>query len=317
MPPREVNASEWTGVNGKRILITGATSGIGLAGACALVARGARLAIVARSEARARDAIAMILATSGAAAPIDIFVADLASQASIRQLAGEVLARYPRLDVLINNAGAASAKRQLSEDGLELTWAVNHLAPFLLSTLLRGRLRDNAPTRIITTASNAYKGAHVPFDDFDGERAYRARGAQRYRQTKLANILFTAELARRLEGISYGGRAGASVNCFHPGSVATRRDSDGGMLTSTATRITRPLLRSPREDAKTMVWLADALAVSGESGGYFVDNRRVIPSPEARDVHAAKRLWGVSEEQVRQSATGERAERTSTFISDP
>jgi NAD(P)-dependent dehydrogenase (short-subunit alcohol dehydrogenase family) len=283
---------EWTGVRGKSVLITGATNGIGLAAAGALAARGARLAIVARSESRARDAVARIAAAGGTGATVDVLLADLASQASVRHLAAEVLDRYPRLDVLVNNAGAMFATRQITEDGIEATWAVNHLAPFLLTTLLLDRLRGSAPARIVTTASDAHKGAHIPFDDLDARRSYRARGFGRYGESKLANILFTAELARRLAG------TGVTATCFHPGLVASGFNRNNGPVFSSVMTLLRPFSRSPEKGAETLVWLADSAEVAGESGGYYVDRRIATPSAAARDVETAARLWQVSEDQT-------------------
>src|SRR6202007_2153824 len=161
---------------------------------------------------------------AGRGATVATFIADLSSQASVRRWAAEVLARYPKLDVLVNNAGAMYGTRQLTKDGIELTWAVNHLAPFLLSKLLLQRLKESAPARIITTASQAHQGAHIPFDDLNAERSYRGFG--RYCETKLANILFTTELARRLDG------TGVTANCFHPGAVASGLQRDSGTLAS-------------------------------------------------------------------------------------
>ena len=276
-------------MNGKQILITGATNGIGLAAAETLVALGANVAIVGRNETRTRIAAARVKAARRMGATVDTFIADLSSQASVRKLAGEVLGRYPRLDVLINNAGAMYARRQVTEDGIELTWAVNHLAPFLLTTLLIDRLKESAPASVITTASEAHQGAHVPFDDLNAERSYRSFG--RYGETKLANILFTAELARRLEGTS------VTATCFHPGLVASGFNRNNGLLMDLGMTILKPASRSPEKGAETLVWLATSAEVANVSGGYFFDKEQRPPSPEAQDMKTARRLWDVSEGQ--------------------
>jgi NAD(P)-dependent dehydrogenase (short-subunit alcohol dehydrogenase family) len=285
----------WGGVAGKRVVLTGPTSGIGLAAAVELARRGADLTLVARNQARAAPAVRRISAGSTGIAP-DVMLADLASQSSIRQLAGELLAKYPRIQVLVNNAGAIYARRQLSADGIELTWAVNHLAPFLLTTLLLDRLKASRPARIITTSSGAHEGARIPFDDLDAVRSSGGAGFTRYGETKLANILFTAELARRLEG------TGVTANTFHPGFVATGFNRNNGILMRLGMAITRPFARSPQKGAETLVWLADDEDAGQLNGGYVVDRRAVTPSPAAQDVDAARRLWQVSEEQTRRSA---------------
>jgi NAD(P)-dependent dehydrogenase (short-subunit alcohol dehydrogenase family) len=283
--------TEWTGVRDKRVLITGATRGIGLAAALALARRGAQLAIVARDDARGRDAVKAIEGEGGS--KVDLLHADLTSQASVRALAAEALQRYTRIDVLVNNAGAAFATRQLTVDGIERTWALNHLAPFLLTTLLLERLEASAPARIITTASDAHKGKLIPFDDLNAERSWKGRGFTRYGETKLANIMFTRELARRLEG------TGVTAYSFHPGLVATGFNRNNGALMSTAMTIIAPFSRSPRKAAQTLVWLADSPDVSKQSGGYYEDRALAVSSRQAQDPVLARRLWEISEEQVR------------------
>jgi NAD(P)-dependent dehydrogenase (short-subunit alcohol dehydrogenase family) len=272
----------------KHILISGATNGIGLAAAEALAAAGASVAIVGRSETSARAAAARISAAAKGAT-IATFVADLSSQAAVRALAAEVLDRCPKLDALISNAGVIYGTRQLSKDGIELTWAVNHLAPFLLTALLLERLKASAPARIITTASNAHRGARIPFDDVNAETSYRGLG--RYGETKLANILFTVELARRLEG------TGITANCYHPGLVATGINRNNGLLMDLGMTALRLVARSPQTGADTLVWLATSSDVADVSGQYFFDRQQRQPSREAQDRQTARQLWELSERQ--------------------
>lgn len=270
---------------GKRVLITGATNGIGLAAARELARRGAQLAIVSRNEAKGAATAAQLPGET------DVLYADLSKRASVRKLASEVLERYPRIDVLVNNAGAIFEQRELTEDGIERTWALNHLAPFLLTNLLLERLKQSAPARVITTASDAHKGAKLPFDDLAAERRYSGRGYGRYGETKLANILFTKELARRLEG------SGVTANCFHPGLVATGFNRNNGLLMRASMALVKPFSRNAEKGAETLVWLADSDDVP-DSGGYFVDEKPATPTREAQDMDAARRLWEVSEEQT-------------------
>ena len=286
----------WGGVAGKRVLITGATSGIGQAAAVELARRGAILTLIARNPPRADDTVRRIKAVS-ASASVDVLIADLSSQASVRQLANQVLEKYPTIPVLINNAGAIYRRRQLSVDGIELTWAVNHLAPFLLTTLLLERVKASAPARIITTSSGAHEPARIPFDDLNAERSWGGMGFTRYGQTKLANILFTIELARRLEG------TGVTANAFHPGFVATAFNMNNGPLMRIGMVIARPFGRSAEKGAETLVWLADSEEAGAINGGYFFDRHQVTPAPAARDRDAARRLWEISEAQTAATAT--------------
>src|SRR5215475_11023750 len=275
-------------LRGRQVLITGATNGIGLAAAEALAVRGANVAMVGRSEARTKAAESLVKARAAPGAVVSTHLADLSSQAAVRKLAAEVLARYGKLDVLVNNAGAMYTTRQVSVDGIELTWAVNHLAPFLFTKLLLDRLKASPPARIITTASGAHLGATIPFDDLNAERSYRGFG--RYKETKLANILFTSELARRAE-------SNVTAHCFHPGLVASGFNRNNGLLMDVAMLLLRPISRNVQKGAETLVWLAASADVVGTSGRYFVDMQSRLPSPEAQDIAAARRLWEVSEAQ--------------------
>jgi NAD(P)-dependent dehydrogenase (short-subunit alcohol dehydrogenase family) len=281
--------AQWTGVAGKRVVITGATNGIGLAAAAELAARGAQLTLVARSEERAAEAVTRIGARAREDATIEVAFCDLSLQASVRALAAQLLERQPRIDVLVNNAGAIYSGRELSGDGIEMTWAVNHLAPFLLTELLLERLCASAPARIVTTSSAAHRGRRLALEDTAGKGS---RGWRRYGETKLANILFTTELARRLQG------RGVTANCFHPGLVASGFNRNNGRLARAAMVAVGPFARSPVEGARTLVWLVDSDAVSAISGGYFADEHLETPSAEAQDAETARVLWERSSAQV-------------------
>ena len=250
---------------------------------------------MARNQARAAEAVRRINAVSTGGAP-DVMLAELASQSSIRHLAGDLLAKYPRIQVLVNNAGAIYARRRMTADGVELTWAVNHLAPFLLTALLLDRLKASHPARIVTTSSGAHEGARIPFDDLNAERSWGGAGFTRYGETKLANILFTAELARGLEG------TGVTANAFHPGLVATGFNRNNGVLMRIGMAITRPFARSPQKGAETLIWLVDAEEAGELNGAYVFDRRPVSPSPAAQNVETGRQLWRVSAEQVVGSA---------------
>ena len=296
--------NKWT-VKGKYVVITGATSGIGLATAKELAIRGANLGIVARNQTKANEVVNQIKALTGNGTTVDVFLADMASQQSVRQVAADILARCPKVDVLINNAGALFETRQLTADGLEMTWAVNHLAPYLLTTLLLDRLKENEQSRVITTASHGHKMAKkgIDFDDLSAERLYSfakkfvGGPTLRYAETKLANILFTSELAGRLEG------TGVTAHCFDPGLVSTNFNQNNGLLARLTMSVMNLFSRSPEKGAETLVWLADSDEITSHNGRYYTDMQITIPSVPAQNMDAAKRLWEVSKEQIQCSDT--------------
>jgi retinol dehydrogenase 14 len=278
---------------GKTVLITGGTTGIGRATADVLAARGATVGITGRDKARTEAAAREIAAATGNP-KVTAFPGDLSSQAEVRRLAAEVLDAYPRLDVLINNVGGFWATRRVTADGLEHTFAVNHLAPFLLTELLRERLVASAPARIVNVSSGAHTMGTMDFDDLQGERRFSGQAA--YNQSKLANVLFTYELARRLAG------TGVTANVLHPGVVRTRfAAEDPSTVWKVALPIIRPLLRSPARGAQTSIYLASAAEVEGVTGEYFIDCKARKSSKSSYDTAAATRLWQVSEELVERS----------------
>uniref|UniRef100_UPI003D2D2AA0 SDR family oxidoreductase n=1 Tax=Paenibacillus oryzisoli TaxID=1850517 RepID=UPI003D2D2AA0 len=289
----------WT-VEGKYVMITGATSGIGLAAAKELVSRGANLGIVARNQTKANKVAAELRALAKHEATVDVFIADMASQASIREVATDILNRWSRLDILINNAGAMYVTRKLSIDGIEMTWAVNHLAPYLLTTLLADRMKESGHARVITTASHGHKMAKrgIRFDDLSAEKLYSfpqnvMGGANlRYGETKLANIMFTAEVGKRLEG------SGISTACYDPGLVSTNFNQDNGWLARLTMSVMKRFSRTAEKGAETLVWLADSDEMTSATGLYYKDKQSVVPSEQARDEKAAERLWEVSAAQI-------------------
>ncbi|WP_406829972.1 SDR family NAD(P)-dependent oxidoreductase [Pedococcus sp. KACC 23699] len=271
---------------GRTVLVTGGTGGIGGATAAGLASLGARVGIVGRDPARAEAAAANIRRTGG---DVDVFVADLSAQREVRALAKEVLAAYPRLDVLVNNVGGFWAHRHATEDGLERTFAVNHLAAFLLTNLLLDRLRESAPARVVTVSSGAQAMGRLDFDDLQAEQGYS--GQRAYNQSKLANVMFTYELARRLEG------TGVTANVLHPGVVRTafgQEDSGGWMRLLLP--VVRPFMKTPDQGARTSIHLASASVVEGVTGRYFANEQPKRSAKASYDRVAAARLWDVSAE---------------------
>lgn len=278
----------------KICLITGATSGIGKATAQALAEQGATVVLVARNPDKGAATVAEIKAATGNP-NVDVLVADLSSQTSIRDLADAFRQKYDRLHVLINNAGAFYGDRHVTEDGLELTFALNHLAYFSLTNLLLDLLITSAPARIINLTSGAQGWGKIAFEDLQGEKRYS--GQEAYNQSKLANVLFTYELARRLEGKN------VTANCVHPGVVKTNFGRENPtFIMRWMIRVLSPIMRSPEKGAETVVYLASSPEVEGVTGQYFVDKKPVQSAKISYDVAVAQRLWQVSEALMAQFA---------------
>lgn len=273
-------------MNGKACLITGGTGGIGLVTARELARRGANVMIVGRDRGRGEEAAAE-MTRAGAAGGVEFLAADLSRQSEVRRLAKSVADRFGRLDVLVNNAGGMFRKRTLSADGIEMTFALNHLAYFLLSHLLLPVLRAAGQARIVNVASEAHRGVALDFDNLQGERRYS--GWSQYKRSKLANLLFTYELARRIDG------GPVSVNALHPGFVATDIGVRNRLLPAWAWRLASIAAISPEEGARTSIYLAGSSEVAGVHGKYFVKCQPAESSPQSRDRAAAKRLWAVSD----------------------
>jgi len=272
---------------GRTVLVTGGTGGIGRATAEALAGLGARVAIVGRDGARAVRAAEEIGGSVGRDGAVYAFAADLSAQSEVRRLAEEVLAAYPRLDVLVNNVGGYWAHRHTTADGLEHTFALNHLAPFLLTNLLLDRLEASTPSRVVTVSSGAQAMGRMDFDDLQGERGYN--GQRAYNQSKLANVLFTYELARRTEG------TGVTANVLHPGVVRTAfGQEDSGRWMRLMLPVVRPFMTSPEKGAATSVRLASSPEMEGVSGRYFAGSQSKKSSPRSYDEQVARRLWDVS-----------------------
>jgi len=270
---------------GRICLITGANRGIGRATALGLAKVGATVVLVCRDSERSAVAQAAIRAESGNPA-VDLLIADLASQSAIRQLAADFKERYQQLHVLINNAGLAKKERTLTEDGLEMTLAVNHLAPFLLTHLLLDVLNASVPARIISVSSMVRKWGEIAFDDLQGEQDYDMDRA--YNQSKLANVLFTYELARRLEG------TGVTANSLEPGMTVTDFGREYTGFKAFMSRLWRVFMKSPEQGAETSIYLASAPEVAGVSGQHFIDKKAVGSAEATYDAVLARRLWAAS-----------------------
>jgi NAD(P)-dependent dehydrogenase (short-subunit alcohol dehydrogenase family) len=280
-----MNQHTGTNMSGKICLVTGGTSGIGKVTASELARRGAEVVITARNQSKLNHSLEEITKLSGSES-VSGLLADLTSQQAVRSLAESFLKQYPRLDVLINNAGAVYLRRTLSADGIEMTFAGNHLAPFLLTHLLLETLKTSAPARIINVSSNAHEGQMLDFNDLENRNNYQFMRA--YGQSKLANILFTYELDRRLAG------TGIAVNALHPGFVATNMGANNGWFVRLFLPLTRLWAISVEQGAETSIFLATSQQVDGVSGKYFYQKRAVPSSKYSYDQKVWQRLWEIS-----------------------
>jgi NAD(P)-dependent dehydrogenase (short-subunit alcohol dehydrogenase family) len=281
-------------MKGRVVVITGATSGIGQVAAENLAGMGARIIQVARDGRRGEAALRRLRESAPDAAHA-VYYADLSELSEMKRVASEIATVEPRVDVLINNAGAMFGSRQVTGDGLERTFALNHMAYFVLTHVLRESLKAAAPARIVNTASDAHAAAVLDFSDLQSVQAYRSNflewlryggpGYKVYGRSKLYNILFTCELARRLAG------TGVTANCFHPGFVATRFGDQTGGLISFSMGIAKHFATSPQAGAETIVYLSSSSEVANVTGEYFHKCRLVMPSRQAQDQTAAERLW--------------------------
>ena len=281
-------------IAGRTVLVTGATAGIGKATALGLATMGAHVAITGRDRGRTDAAAAEIRAAGG---EVDALVADLSSQSEVRRLADEVLQSHARIDVLVNNAGGYWNTRHVTVDGLERTFALNHLAPFLLTNLLLDRLKHSGPARVVTVSSHAHAEGRIDFDDIQGERSYS--GARAYNQSKLANVLFTYELARKLQATS------VTANALHPGVVNTSFGAeDPSGVQRWFVPFMRPFMKTPAQGAAMSIHLASAPDLERVTGCYFVNSQPKRSSKPSYDEATAARLWQVSSDLVGLTAAG-------------
>jgi NAD(P)-dependent dehydrogenase (short-subunit alcohol dehydrogenase family) len=282
-------------MQGKTVIVTGANSGIGYVTARELAKMGARVMMVCRSQSKGEAARQRIMQEAPDAPQSELVLADFASLASVRRAATELLERCPRIDVLVNNAGLFVSEPLTSADGYELTFAVNHLAPFLLTNLLLERIIASAPARIVNVSSYAHVTGNVKIPQIASPQ--RGNIAQAYGDSKLCNILFTNELARRLQG------TGVTANSLHPGAVATNFAADARGAFAFFFRLARPFMLTPEQGAATSIYLASSPEVEGMSGLYFVRKKPAKTSARAQDEALARKLWEFSEQLVREKVT--------------
>lgn len=273
-------------LNGTTAIVTGASSGIGKVTALELAKAGAKVVMVCRPGSKAEAAVGEISHKAGKE-NVELMDADLSSQSSIRGFAEKFKKTHGRLEILVNNAGIFLSDREVTVDGLERTFATNHLAYFLLTNLLLDLLKASAPARIVCVASEAERGGKIDFDDLQSERTYS--GMKVYSQSKLANILFTYELARRLKGTN------VTANCLHPGLVNTGWGRSSRGIFKIGMKLVTPFMLSPEEGAKTSIYLASSPEVEGITGKYFIKCKPAESAPASYDADAAKKLWEVSE----------------------
>lgn len=272
-------------MEGRVCVLTGASRGIGRETARRLLEMGATVVMVCRTRESGEAALRWVRDRTRAGVA-ELLIADLSSMDAVRRLAEEALARFPRIDVLLNNAGVLMLRRTLTVDRFETTFAVNHLAPFLLTNLLVEGLTAAAPSRVVTVASIAHQAGRIAFEDLMGERGYL--GAAAYSQSKLANILFSNELARRLAG------RGVTSNALHPGAIPGTGLYRRSLVYQLPAWLGTPFFPSVQRGARTSVHLAASTEVEGVTGGYFARSRPARPAPQAMDESAARRLWEVS-----------------------
>jgi NAD(P)-dependent dehydrogenase (short-subunit alcohol dehydrogenase family) len=280
-------------MTGKTCLITGGNSGIGKATALGLAKTGANVVIVSRGKEKGEAALTEIVAKSGNR-NVELMLADMSSQDSIRSLASDFKAGHEKLHLLVNNAGVYLTKRITTVDGLESTFAINHLGPFILTNLLIDLLKASAPSRIVNVTSDAHRGAKVNFEDLQGEKKFS--GWQAYSQSKLAMILFTHELAKRLDG------TGITVNSAHPGVVRTNFARNNGGLVAFGFGLMHVFFISPETSAKRILYVATSPDLEGVTGMYFTKMHAAKSSQESYDDDSARRLWQISEQLTKLSA---------------